>query len=619
MDNKNLKLLLQELDSLTGLDTVKQEIRKIIHMEETKLKRIKEGLPTSENQTLHMLFTGNPGTGKTTVARLIGKIFKTLGVLKQGTFKEAKINELIAPYVGQTTYLTQQVIDNSLDGVLFIDEAYALSRVSGYGTECIDTLVPNMENYRDRLIVIFAGYRDEMEEFTKANSGIASRIAYTIDFPDYNGEELYTIFRYFCDKKEYKYSEEVESKIWEIIDFAHRNRGEKFGNARDVRNFVEKIEREQASRIARDNLENKLDLQTFTLEDIPIWQAHTDRDDEDLTDIENFTQPPALSVPVHVIRDFYRNYTKSNIIPPLVMLSPPCIEEGGSLHIALDNDVREFIETNYSIQDLKHPVKFMGGGINEKYISTVHGEAAIEPIYSALKSVPTIVIVSQVDREAIAIFLAKWDKQKVTYNYKKAISLFYKDTTETNLQSVHFLDLITCHKILVAFSIDVYYLTNYKVYPRLPNLLPELLSLVSIQNWRRLVVEYLFENYQLLYDTETNLQVRSEFILDVVSGLSSDLVESQAKSQIENSIRFWLIIKFNEDFKLLSFRQLIDKLLLVVEVTDLSYLRKLCFCLKLIKDWDSSSHVFKVIESLSNSKITKQIARDEKGDTLYDY
>ena len=158
-------------------------------------------MPAGGTETLHMIFSGNPGTGKTTVARLVGKIFKALGLLRQGHFTEVVRRDLVAEYVGQTAIKTAEVVKSALDGVLFVDEAYALTRGSSandFGPEAIDTLVPALENYRDRMVAIFAGYSREMEQFIAANPGIESRVAYRIEFPDYSGREMLQIFLSMC-------------------------------------------------------------------------------------------------------------------------------------------------------------------------------------------------------------------------------------------------------------------------------------------------------------------------------------------------------------------------------------------------------------------------------------
>jgi SpoVK/Ycf46/Vps4 family AAA+-type ATPase len=220
--------------------------------------------------TRHMLFTGNPGTGKTTVARLVGRIFKALGLLKKGHFVEVTRDGLVGRYVGETAQKTKQVVESALDGVLFIDEAYALTRSDSqndFGREAIDTLVPMMENHRDRLVVIVAGYSQEMQHFLDANSGIASRIQYPIEFPDYSGEDMHHIFLSLCQKNQYTCEQDALKHLHNYFSELYINRGRNFGNGRDVRNVYEKIISQQMERIVNDGLQGEA-MVTITLEDL---------------------------------------------------------------------------------------------------------------------------------------------------------------------------------------------------------------------------------------------------------------------------------------------------------------------------------------------------------------
>ena len=270
-----LDQLLHELDNLVGLDSVKLAVREIVDNQLANQRLQAAGqIVAVESETRHMLFTGNPGTGKTTVARLIGRIFKALGLLHKGQFVEVDRRRLVAGYVGQTAEKTAQAIESALDGVLFIDEAYALSRGASendFGREAIDTLVPMMENNRDRLVVILAGYSREMEQFMDSNSGIASRIAYKIEFPDYTGEEMHAIFFGMCQRDNRRCPKDVSERVLEIFKSVYENRGQNFGNGRDVRNFYEKMVKRQKSRMVRDNLSGVAML-TFISADIPPWE-----------------------------------------------------------------------------------------------------------------------------------------------------------------------------------------------------------------------------------------------------------------------------------------------------------------------------------------------------------
>jgi len=206
------------------------------------------------------------------VARLLGEIYRVLGLLRKGHFKEVTRQDLVGQYVGHTAEKTKQVVEEALDGVLFIDEAYSLSRggtTHDFGQEAIDTLVPLMENYRDRLVVIFAGYSQEMTEFLKANSGLESRLAQAIYFPDYQGEELYQIWQGFCQRDGRCYSPEVAQLVREQLQTLYQSRGANFGNGREVRKFYEAMVKGLKQRIVRDNLNGEAMMQ-FMMEDIPL-------------------------------------------------------------------------------------------------------------------------------------------------------------------------------------------------------------------------------------------------------------------------------------------------------------------------------------------------------------
>ena len=196
----------QELDDLIGLGSVKKEVRSLANFVKLQKQREAQGLKTAK-VSYHLVFYGSPGTGKTTVARIIGRIYKDLGVLKKGHTVETDRGGLVAKYMGQTALKTDTVIQQALDGVLFIDEAYSLVPEGGngsdYGQEAIATLLKRMEDYRDRLVVIIAGYKDEMQRFIDSNPGLQSRFNRYIDFPDYSGKELTEIFKMYMKKNQY--------------------------------------------------------------------------------------------------------------------------------------------------------------------------------------------------------------------------------------------------------------------------------------------------------------------------------------------------------------------------------------------------------------------------------
>lgn len=245
MDSQN------ELQSLIGLSSVKAEVERLTNFIKIMKVREKQGLPVSEI-SYHCVFTGNPGTGKTTVARILANIYSELGVIKKGHLVETDRSGLVAEYVGQTAVKTNKIIDSALDGVLFIDEAYSL--VNGgnndYGSEAISTLLKRMEDDRKRLVVILAGYGNEMQTFINSNPGLQSRFNRYIDFPDYNSDELLDIYKRNLKKHKYTLSTEAEAFISAFLANAVANKDKNFGNARFVRNLFEKTLENQAMRLA---------------------------------------------------------------------------------------------------------------------------------------------------------------------------------------------------------------------------------------------------------------------------------------------------------------------------------------------------------------------------------
>lgn len=245
----------EELSKLIGLTSVKTEINNLYNLVTVQKMREYNKMKIS-SISYHCVFTGNPGTGKTTVARIVADIYKDLGVIKKGHLVETDRSGLVGEYVGQTAPKTNAIIDSALDGVLFIDEAYSLSQgdQNDYGMEAISTLIKRMEDDRDRLVVILAGYKKEMEDFMNANSGLQSRFNRYIEFPDYTSEELMQIFYFIAKKNDYKLSERAAKKIFMVIEDALRKKDDKFGNARYVRNLFEKIITQQANRITSESM-----------------------------------------------------------------------------------------------------------------------------------------------------------------------------------------------------------------------------------------------------------------------------------------------------------------------------------------------------------------------------
>lgn len=265
--------LLKELDSMIGLESVKIAVHEIVNQVIVSDLKKKKGGKVSMG-TMHMVFTGNPGTGKTTVARIISKIFKTLGFLNKGTFMEVSRADLVAEYMGQTAPKTTATVQKALGGVLFIDEAYSLYKGPSdeYGTEAIDTLIQLMENYRDNLIVIIAGYTEQINDFlTSANPGLESRFKTKVHFEDYNSDELSEIFFSMCKAGGYRLTDDSLVFVREGFQSIIANKPNNFGNARVVRNIYEETEKKQCNRIAHiKNNENlsKEELYKIEIEDI---------------------------------------------------------------------------------------------------------------------------------------------------------------------------------------------------------------------------------------------------------------------------------------------------------------------------------------------------------------
>ena len=243
----------KELEDLIGLTSVKSEITSLTKYIKVQKMREEKGMKVTP-VSLHCVFTGNPGTGKTTVARIVSKIYKELGLLKKGHLVETDRSGLVAEYVGQTAVKTNKIIDSALDGILFIDEAYSLvdGGNSDYGKEAVATLLKRMEDERDRLVVILAGYTNDMKRFIDSNPGLLSRFNRYIEFPDYSADELYQIFCSSAKKYEYTLADDAQTTLREVFESVVTNKDKNFGNGRFVRNLFEKIIEHQANRLSME-------------------------------------------------------------------------------------------------------------------------------------------------------------------------------------------------------------------------------------------------------------------------------------------------------------------------------------------------------------------------------
>jgi Holliday junction resolvasome RuvABC ATP-dependent DNA helicase subunit len=262
------------LEELVGIAEVKEQIRSLTNLIKVQQMRKKQGMQTVQ-VSLHSVFTGAPGTGKTTVARLYAGILKDLGILKKGHLVEVDRTELVAGYLGQTAMKTEGIINKAMDGVLFIDEAYSLAPQNSedsYGEEAINVLLKRMEDDRDRFVVIVAGYREEMHEFIDSNPGLSSRFARYIEFPNYSDADLLEIFKRICAKNEYYLGDGMDDALRQNFALVLSSADRKFGNARYARNLFEKLLEIQSNRVAAMKNPNSTDISTLEAQDLALYQ-----------------------------------------------------------------------------------------------------------------------------------------------------------------------------------------------------------------------------------------------------------------------------------------------------------------------------------------------------------
>jgi AAA+ superfamily predicted ATPase len=257
------------LNNLIGLQSVKENISNIVNLVKIESKR--GNTPTIG----HYIFQGNPGTGKTTVGRILGKKFNDMNFLRTGYFMEVTRDDLVGQYQGHTTQKTTTILESALGGILFIDEAYSLvqDEKDAFGLEAINTIVPFMENHRDDFILIIAGYTEQLDKFLNSNPGLKSRFNYTVDFEDYNSTELYEIFKSFA--KDFNWSRETDNKLKKVFANMERYKDDNFGNGRDVRKVFEKIKQNQSNRLMSSvHKLKRRDKRLYTFEPSDVYNVY---------------------------------------------------------------------------------------------------------------------------------------------------------------------------------------------------------------------------------------------------------------------------------------------------------------------------------------------------------
>lgn len=268
-ENKSLSELLDELEKLVGLEKVKEQVKDLVAFQMVNQRRVASGLQPSK-RTLHLAFIGNPGTGKTTVARIVGRIYKELGLLSKGHFIEASRTDLIAGYQGQTALKVKNLVEKAKGGVLFIDEAYSITEndhTDSYGRECLTELTKALEDYREDLVVIVAGYTEPMKKFFESNPGLESRFNTFIEFDDYTEDQLMKILIGMCEEGDYQLDFQTMEEIANYLKKVCNEKDDSFSNGRFVRNIYEKMIMNHARRVVDIQNPSRDELSTFLLDD----------------------------------------------------------------------------------------------------------------------------------------------------------------------------------------------------------------------------------------------------------------------------------------------------------------------------------------------------------------
>nr|WP_234410394.1 stage V sporulation protein K [Caldalkalibacillus mannanilyticus] len=270
-----LDRVMRQLDRLVGLQNVKDFVYEIYAWLYITQCRRELGLKAS-HQTLHMVFKGHPGTGKTTVARILGKLFQEMGVLSKGHLVEVERADLVGEYIGHTAQKTRDLVRKALGGILFIDEAYSLARGGSkdFGKEAVDCLVKAMEDHKDEFVLILAGYPSEMDYFLRSNPGLPSRFPIQLEFKNYTVHELLSIAEIMVEDREYQLSPQAKQKIKQLLYDQMREKNNNFSNARFVRNLIEKAIREHAVRLLHHSYNTKDDLMILSAQDIVAFEQN---------------------------------------------------------------------------------------------------------------------------------------------------------------------------------------------------------------------------------------------------------------------------------------------------------------------------------------------------------
>jgi len=367
----DLETVLQALNQLIGMEEIKAEVQTLTNFLKVQQVRSQRGLNKTP-VSLHLVFCGPPGTGKTTVARLMGRIFKALGLLAKGHLVETDRAGMVADHIGGTSKKVEALVQQALDGVLFIDEAYALKPVGAshdFGQEAIDVLIKRMEDDRDRLVVIVAGYSDEMERFIEANPGLKSRFNRYFYFNDYTPQELLAIFNKFCKDSHFNLTETANQTLLAVLTSLYQQRDRTFGNARLVRNLFEKTIERQANRLAVIHELTDEVLTTIEVEDIPPLEVISPRRSTDALPVDDLLQASSQTQ-LSQLTDILSQQLRSQLIQVKTSLKQDCLQV--LFEAATIPDAEQMVAvTSEALQQVGrgtiHWIKLYGRQLNDEF------------------------------------------------------------------------------------------------------------------------------------------------------------------------------------------------------------------------------------------------------------